>query len=86
MTAKPQNPDYVYDPDDWEFTCGWKDRDLLVDEMAIAGGLHEPKEFSTLIKGPSVWAKDVVLTRDDEGSADETEVRWFTSLEEAEKA
>ncbi len=84
--TQEKDPDFIYDPDDWEVTCGWKDRDLLVDDMAFAGGLHEPKEFATLIKGPPIWAKEVVLTRDDEDDPDETEVRWFKSLEEAERA
>ena len=79
-----KSPDYIYDPDDLESTFGWRDRDLLTDGMV--GELWEPKEFGTLINGPPMWAKEVVVTRDDEGDPDETEVRWFTSLEEALKA
>ena len=77
-------PDWIYDPDDWEVTHEWGDRDLLVDDMV--GEIWEPKEFGTLIKGPSMWAKEVVLTRDENDAPDETEVRWFKTLEEAERA
>ena len=79
-----KKPDWIYDPDDWEFTHDWEDRDLLIDDLC--GELWEPKEFATLIKGPPVWAKEVVLTRDGNGDPDETEMQWFNSLEEAQNA
>lgn len=79
-----KKPDWIYDPDNWEYTHGWEDRDLLVDDLY--GGLSEPKEFATLIKGPPVWVKEVTLTHDENGDPDKTEMQWFNSLEEAEKA
>lgn len=86
MTHEPKTtePDYIYNPDDWEMTFGWRDRDCLTDEMT--GELWAPKEFSTLINGHPVRAEEVVVTRDENGDPDETEVRWFNSLEEAERA
>lgn len=84
MTFDPKAPDYIYDPNDWEMTVGWRDREYLTDEMI--GELWKPKEFGTLINGPAIWAKEVVLAKDDHGDPDETEVRWFKSLEEAEQA
>ena len=84
LNKKALDPDYIYDRDDWEVTLCWEERDLLVDDMV--GALWEPKEFGTLIKGPSMWAKEVVLTCDENGAPDETEIRWFDSVEEAERA
>ena len=84
MTLDSKTPDYIYARDDWEVTLGWEERDLLIEEMV--GELWEPKEFATLINGPPMWAKEVVLTRDENGAPDETEIRWFDSLEEAERA
>ena len=82
--AANRHPDYIYDPDNWEETYNWEDRNLLVDEPMA--DLWKPKEFATLIKGPPMWAKEVVVTKDENGDPDETEVRWFKSLEDAERA
>lgn len=76
-------PEYLYDPVDWEYTTCWEDRDMLVDEGLNLG---EMQEFHTLIHSPSMWAVHVVLTRDDDGDADETEVQWFLNRWEAEMA
>jgi hypothetical protein len=46
----------------------------------------EIQEFATLIKGPPRFAARVILTRNEDGDPDETEVRWFDSEKEARAA
>jgi hypothetical protein len=76
------DPDYVYDPEDWEVTQEWSDRSYLVDELYVG----ELKRFSTLIQGPNKYAAHVVLTRDEAGDPDETKIRWFDTEAEAKAA
>lgn len=78
-------PDFVYDPDGWEETYMWRDRNYLVEDQ-LDRYEQSPIEYATLIKGPPMWAVRVALTRDENGDPDETEIRWFTSLEEAQAA
>ena len=80
------DPDYIYDPDDWEWTAAWGDRVTLTEECK---GLQRPrdvKRFATLIDGPSKFAAIVPLTFTDDGEPDETEVRWFDTEAEARTA
>lgn len=77
-------PDYIFDPDNWETTTTWDDRSYLIEDLT--GELWEPKEFATLHKGPAVYAVEVVLTVDEDGDPDDTELCWFDSLDEARKA
>ncbi len=77
-------PDYIYDPNYWEVTYEWDHRDELVECSPPDPG--RIIEFATLIKGPPMFAACVVLTRDEDGDADETEVQWFSTRLEAEKA
>lgn len=81
VTEPPKEPEYVFDPDDWETTYSWKDCDELTDGWT--GELWEPHEFATLVQGPRKWAKEVIVTRDENGDPDETEIRWFDSAEAA---
>lgn len=78
------DPDYIFDPDDWECTYEYKDRSYLTDDMP--GDLWEPRRFETLIKGPDRWAVEVVISTDDNGDPDETEIRWFETEAEAQAA
>lgn len=77
-------PDYVYDPEDWEATYSWDDRDCLTEDISLGAG--EVKMFRTLIQGPNKYVAEITLTLDDEGCPDETEIRWFDTLEAAQAA
>lgn len=77
-------PDYLFDSNDWEFTIAWGDRDLLVEDARLHPG--EMKAFSGLRMTAGAWAAHVILTRDEDGCADETEIRWFLSEAEAKAA
>ena len=81
---REREPDYVYNPDDWEATYEWSDRALLADHEEVNWrGRDAPIHFKTLIQGPDKWAANVVLTRDEAGDPDDEEIRWFDSEEEA---
>lgn len=84
IEVKPADAFFVYDPKDWDTTYSWEDRDVIED--AFFGELTEPREFYTLVQGPSVWAVDVVLTRDENGDPDEVETRWYWSERAAKRA
>ena len=79
-------PDYIYDPEYWECAFPWKERSEAADIYSDNGELWKPKRLTGLIKGPDVWAVEVVLTRDKYGDPDETEVQWFASEAEALEA
>lgn len=69
-------PTYVFDPQDWEATYTWKERDDLITERSEWNKVHE---FATLYEGPTRfavhhWTEDV------------NEVRWYDTREEAEAA
>jgi hypothetical protein len=78
------DPDYIYDPDDWEVTVPWADRHDIVESADIRYG--HIKRFATLIHGSDKWVADIVLSWDDDGDPDETEIRWFNSESEAKQA
>lgn len=77
------DPDYIYDPDDWEYTSCWADRGNLVDET-LRTRLGEIKRFATLVEGPDKFAAYVLR----EGAKDEgdVELRWFDSEADARTA
>lgn len=78
-------PDYCFDPADWEFTCDWKDKDQVHGYgEALSGGA--PMEVATLIRGPRKWVADVPITWDEDGDPDKTEIQWFDSEEDASAA
>ena len=78
-------PDYCYDPENWEYTCHWADRDE-VHGFGESLKFGEPMKVNTLINGPTKWVADVPLTRDEEGFPDDTEIQWFDSEEAARTA
>lgn len=84
MTDQKPTPDFIYDPDGWETTYSFNERSDITD--CFPGELWEPRQFCTLIDGPPIWAVEVVLTMDEAGDPDETEVRWFNSEAEAQAA
>lgn len=77
-------PDYIYDPDDWEYTCNWDDVTYLTEDADIFIG--DIREFATLTEGPRIYATLVPLSFDENGDADETEIQWFWTREEAQAA
>lgn len=77
------DPDFIYDPEDWEATFAWADRHELSDHCEIPVGTS--REFATLTKGPTMWCVNVI-TSWHEDEPDETELQWFDNAEDAAKA
>jgi hypothetical protein len=76
-----REPDYIYDPDDWECTWNWEDSDILAEDTVQFGdGVHR---FNTLIEGPPIFAARVPISFDESGEPDETEIQWFDSEDDA---
>ncbi|HTO29616.1 MAG TPA: hypothetical protein VL202_00330 [Pararhizobium sp.] len=77
-----KEPDFCYDPDEWEFTSDWEDRDQV---HGHGEALHSGKvmQVATLIRGPRKWVAEVPVTWTEAGDPDETEIRWFDSEEAA---
>lgn len=73
------DPDYVYDPDNWEVTYIWSMKEELSQDLDIC----DIKQFSTLIDGPEKWCVIIPLDIDEAGDAGDREVLWFDSEEEA---
>lgn len=73
LPARPVVPNHCYDPENWEYTASWKERQLLIDECPT----NEIIRVSTLIDGPDKFALWLA-------TEDETEQHWFDSREEAE--
>lgn len=77
-------PDYCYDPDNWETTFPWSDRvELMLEDLIDPG---EFKEIACLKQVPSWFAVHVVVSRDEDGDPDETEIQWFNNIEDARRA
>lgn len=76
-------PDFIYDPDDWEVTMEWSERAEMAD-CSMVGKLGDFKRFATLVKGPDKFAA-YVLKQDAQDTSD-IELRWFDSEDEAERA
>lgn len=76
---------HCYDPEDWEYTFAWEDRDEVHGhgENLTRG---KPMLVFTLLRGPRKWVAEVPVTFDEDGDWDETEFRWFDSEEEARAA
>jgi hypothetical protein len=85
MPADQAQPDFCYDPNEWEYTCNWDERDQ-VHGYGEALTRCEPMEVATLIRGPRKWVADVPITWDEHGDPDETEIKWFDSEEDARAA
>mgnify|MGYP000480570566 CR=1 FL=1 len=74
-------PDFFYDPDEWESSMAWEDRADFLTEYECSIDVGDIKKFSTLHRGPDKYAACLVLTRDEDGDPDETELRWLTDDE-----
>lgn len=76
---------HCYDPDDWEYTYAWADRDEVHGhgENLKTG---EAMLVFTLLRGPRKWVAEVPISYDTDGNPNETDIRWFDSEEEAQTA
>lgn len=74
-------PDYCYDPENWEFTSLWVDRDMVhgEGEGLIPG---EVLRIATLIKGPDKFVALIPGATDEDAS----EIEWFDTEAEAQAA
>ena len=79
-----EQPDYAYNPEDWECTYSWDQRAELEEELEIR--LGDVRQVATLIEGPAKFLAIKVLTRYADGDPDDYEVAWFDTKEEAEAA
>ncbi|MES0404018.1 MAG: hypothetical protein ABUJ93_11025 [Hyphomicrobium sp.] len=79
-------PYLVYDPDNWEVTYDWDDRDRFVADQFDGMNPGEVRRCATLVEGPVKFAARVILTRDDDGDPNETEIQWFDTEEAARAA
>ncbi|MBO9099482.1 MULTISPECIES: DUF551 domain-containing protein [unclassified Rhizobium] len=85
VSSSGGEPDYCYDPSEWEFTCNWDDRDQ-VHGWGDALEPGEPMRVATLFAGPDKWVADVPITWDTDGNPDDRETKWFDSEAEARAA
>lgn len=76
------DPDFVYDPDNWECTYDWQDRSLLTEDDRRVSRVGDVQRFETLVKGPPKFAA-VVATEFQDGEATDWETRWFDTEAEA---
>lgn len=79
-------PDYCYDPDDWEATFEWSERDVVGDEFKNVMGSPGPFEVACLKKLPSRYVAEVPTELDEDGDVLDSEWRWFDTREEADAA
>lgn len=75
------DPDFVYDPDNWEETFNWGDHHQLEDNVERG----QIQSFSTLIRGPDKFCAMVPIEGEDPENGD-CEHQWFDSVEEAKAA
>lgn len=80
------DPDYLYDPDDWEYTINWDSRVDITEDCKDLRHVGDVKKFNTLIEGPPKFAAKVAVTRDEAGDPDEIEIQWFDTEAEARAA
>lgn len=78
----PEDADYFYDSDNWESTVRKEDLDIITDDLDD-GGIRLVGRFLEL---PDKWLARVVTERDDNGDAMDSELRWFDTEDEAQKA
>lgn len=75
LSLPAQEPDHVYDPNDWEYTLPWEDREQLIEEWQP----NEVHKVATLVDGPDKW----IVWLETNGDYD---VHWFDSEAEANSA
>lgn len=67
------DPDFVFDPEDWECTYAWSDRADLAEAREVEHS--DIVRFSTLVRGPDTYCARI-----------DDEYRWFSTRAEAEAA
>lgn len=80
-----KEPDFCYDPEEWEFTCDWDERDE-VHGHGEALRLDKVMQVATLIRGPRKWVAEVPTSWTEDGDPEDTEIRWFDTEEAARAA
>lgn len=82
-----REPDYYYDPEDWEYTCDKTCLDELAESLLDYGGREgKPARISTLFKGPDKWVVRVPLDTDGGGEPDDWGTIWFDNEDDALRA
>ena len=79
-------PNYCFNPEDWEYTKSWDARDELAESILDYARNEGPIRVSTLISGPDKWVASISLDTDGDGEADDWEYQWFDSEEAARAA
>lgn len=79
-------PDYIYDPDEWDVTYPYSDRDMFENEIGEVLSGNEVKKYKTLVEGPDRFLASIVMSYDEDDQPDEIEYKWFDTEEEAIKA
>lgn len=77
-------PNYFYNPDDWEVTYPWDLRHDFAEDADMRAG--DVMRVATLIEGPPKFLAKVIVTRDEAGDPDEIALRWFDTEAEAKAA
>lgn len=80
------DPDFVYDPDNWECTYDWSDRSLLIEDDPRLRRARDIQRFETLVKGPPKYAAQVPTEFGEDGEVYDWEIRWFESEDAARRA
>ena len=75
-----RTPDFIYDPENWEYTLPWSDRDTLAEGLD-PNVIHS---YATLYKGPGKHVVTVHLDTDGDGEQDDYETKWFDHRYQAE--
>ncbi len=76
-----KEPELIYDPENWETTYDYRDRNCLADDLSIPPGQFY--RFRTLVHSTDKYAACVVLSRDESGGPEDTEIQWFDTEEDA---
>ena len=80
--ADTVTPHYCYDPESWEYTMQWSNREELVEDWDC-GQAHK---VATLVQGPDKWVAHIPIDTTGFGEADDLETHWFDSEEAALRA
>lgn len=75
-STEGKEPDHCYDPEDWEYTQSWEDRNEFVEQWDV----NTPHRVATLIDGPDRWC---VLHWDEVNGV---ETSWYNSEADARAA
>jgi hypothetical protein len=77
--------DYYYDPANWEVTHNAGDL-FFAKEWLDEAADGEPMQIATLIEGPTLYAVLMPITMSSGGEVEDTEIRFFSTAEDARAA